>query len=185
MDEARRERFRRLFQRFGMPQPPEDLCDAAARMYRREYLQARRAMAGAEALLEAVRSQARVAIVSNNMLQEQQEKLEYCRLASHVDALIVSEEAGISKPDPQIFRIALDAVGAAAHEAVMLGDSWAADIEGARAAGIRPVWFNPARLPSPQPSANVAEIYSLEPAEKVLRVLLGVSSKARARARQP
>ena len=29
-----------------------------------------------------------------------------------------------------------------AEDAVMVGDSWAADVEGARAAGIRPIWFN-------------------------------------------
>ena len=31
----------------------------------------------------------------------------------------------------------------------MVGDSWAADIEGARAAGIRPIWFNRAGRPPP------------------------------------
>ena len=171
MDEARIERFRRLFQRFGVTAEP-DVCAEAAAMYRREYLDARRAMAGADALLRAVRRRATVGIVTNNLLQEQREKLEHCGLSAHVDALVVSETAGVSKPDPRIFAIALEELGVKPHEAVMLGDSWSADIAGARAAGIRAVWFNPRRLPSPDPSLGVAELHALEPTGLALEVLL-------------
>lgn len=172
LDEAREERFRRLFERFGVAAPAE-ACAAAAKLYRAEYLAARRAVAGAEALLRAVRRRARVGIVSNNVLQEQQEKLEYCRLAPHVDALIVSAEAGVSKPDPGIFAIALDALGVRADEAVMVGDSWSADVVGARGAGIAAVWFNPLGVPAPDPGWRVAELRSLEATPETLRLLLG------------
>ena len=37
----------------------------------------------------------------------QQAKLEYCGLAPMVDALVASEDVGVSKPDPELFRIAL------------------------------------------------------------------------------
>jgi HAD superfamily hydrolase (TIGR01549 family) len=181
IDAARRERFRRLFLRFGF-EAPDDLSASAASQYRREYLEARRPMAGAQALLEAARARVRIGVVSNNLLQEQKEKLDHCGLAAHVDALVVSEEAGVSKPDPAIFEIALKAVGAHADEAVMLGDSWSTDIVGARTAGIRAVWFNPLRLESPEPELDIPELYSLEPTADALAILL--SSPARARARQ-
>ena len=170
MDAARRERFRRLFACFGSA-APDSLCAEAAGQYRRDYVDARRAVAGAETLLAAVRQHASIAIVSNNMLQEQEDKLEYCRLAPYVDALVVSERAGCSKPDPEIFRITLDTLGVDAGEAVMVGDSWTADIDGARAAAIRPVWFNPLRVPSPDPGLDVAELYSLEPTAAALAVI--------------
>ena len=83
-------------------------------------MEARRAVAGAASLVAAVRSRAKVGIVSNNMLQEQRDKLEFCGLSAHVDALIVSEEAGVSKPDPAIFRMALDALGVTADQ---IGDA--------------------------------------------------------------
>lgn len=170
IDEARRERFRRLFLRFGV-EDAEKLSSAAASQYRRKYLEARRAIAGAPALLEAIHGRARIGIVSNNLLQEQQEKLEHCALAPYVDALIVSEQTGVSKPDPAIFEIALTALRVRPDEAVMLGDSWAADIVGARAASVRVVWFNPLRLPSPETHWGVPEVYSLEPASVVMEVL--------------
>ena len=170
IDDARRERFRRVFSAIDAPLD-DATVDAVAAAYRRGYVAARRALDGAAALLTAVRPYARVAIVSNNLLDEQREKLEFCGLAPLVDALVVSEEAGIAKPDPAIFHIALERVGSSAADAVMLGDSWAADIVGAARAGIRAVWFNPLRKPRPADPPGVAEIASLAP-EDALPVLL-------------
>ncbi len=171
MDEARRERFRRLFAGCGIP-VSEELCATTARKYRDDYMDARRAVAGARSLVAAVRSRAKVGIVSNNMLLEQRDKLEFCGLTAYVDALIVSETAGVAKPDPAIFRMALDALRVSADETVMLGDSWSADVVGARAAGIRAVWFNPMRSPSPDPDLGVRELHALEPVEGAIAYLL-------------
>ncbi len=170
LDDARVERFRRLFEVSGIA-AETDVARAAAAMYREEYQAARRAVTGAAALLEALRRRARVGIVSNNVLAEQQEKLRYCELAAHVDVLIVSEETGTVKPDPAIFQVALDRLGATAAEAVMVGDSWAADVVGARRAGIRAIWFNPDARPRPEPSTEVAELRALEPLDEVLGVI--------------
>ena len=65
---------------------------------------------------------------------------------------MVSEAVGVSKPDPAIFEHALRALGCDAADAVMVGDSWAADVEGARGAGIRPIWFNRAGRRAPAAS---------------------------------
>jgi putative hydrolase of the HAD superfamily len=170
LDEAREERFRRLFQAVGVS-PDDDTVREAARHYREGYLRVRQPVAGAARLLGLVKKRALVGIVSNNLLEEQQEKLRHCRLDAYVDALVVSEEAGMSKPDPEIFNIALRRLGCAAAEAVMVGDSWAADIIGAHAAGIRPVWFNPAGKPSPDPDAAIGELRTLEPAEDAVALI--------------
>lgn len=50
-----------------------------------------------------------------------------------------SEEMGVEKPDPRIFALALERIGAGAEEAVYVGDSFEADVEGARGAGILPI----------------------------------------------
>jgi putative hydrolase of the HAD superfamily len=98
--------------------------------------------------------------------------MQHCGLAPYIDALVVSEEAGISKPDPAIFEIALTRLAAAPHEAVMIGDSWAADVEGAHAAGIHAIWFNPDGLPSPDPARGVPELRLLEPADAAVSAIL-------------
>jgi YjjG family noncanonical pyrimidine nucleotidase len=172
LDDARRERFRKVFAALGVRLDDRDVALTAA-AYRDGYKSARRALAGAVELLEAVRPHARVAIVTNNLLEEQQDKLEYCGLAALVDVLIASEDVGVSKPDPAIFDIALRRLGATAGEAVMVGDSWANDVAGAARAGIRAVWFNPDRRPVPEEPAGVAAIEALSPATEILPLLLG------------
>jgi putative hydrolase of the HAD superfamily len=97
----------------------------------------------------------------------------------YVDVLVVSEEAGISKPDPGIFQIALDRLEVRAGETVMVGDSWANDIAGARRAGIRAVWFNPRRLAKPEADTAVHEIAALTPVEPVIAVLFGSGDAVR------
>ena len=171
LDDARRERFRRVFLALGVTLDPAAV-NAVATAYRSGYMTSRRALAGAAALLTEVRRRARIVIVTNNLLDEQQDKLQYCGLAPLVDALVASEDVGVSKPDPDIFRIALDRAGVSADEAVMVGDSWANDIAGARNAGIRAVWFNPDRRPRPEEPPDVLEIDTLVPADVIAMLLL-------------
>jgi putative hydrolase of the HAD superfamily len=54
-----------------------------------------------------------------------------------VDAVIGSRAHGVTKPDPTIFRVVLEALDVEPAEAVMVGDSPEDDVEGARALGMR------------------------------------------------
>jgi YjjG family noncanonical pyrimidine nucleotidase len=179
LEYARQERFRRLFAAFGAT-PGEEAIVRVAETYRDAYRRIRRPIAGAAALLAAIKERVRVGIVSNNLLEEQQEKLRHCALDRFIDVLVVSEEAGVSKPDPGIFEIALERLECRAAEAVMIGDSWTADIIGAVAAGIRPIWFNPLRQPRPALAAGaaVAELHALEPIPEVMQVIFATGSFA-------
>ena len=177
LDEARRERFRRVFAALGLQMSDEAVAGAAS-AYRSGYVAERRATEGAAELLAALAPRVRIGIVSNNLLDEQQDKLQFCGLDRYVDALVVSGDVGISKPEPGIFRIALERLGVHADEAVMVGDSWAADVTGARRAGIRAIWFNPLRRPRPTDrwADEIVEIDSLTPADCVVPLLLETSS---------
>lgn len=170
LETARRERFRRLLAASGGA-ASDALAARLAATYRDTYRESRRAVAGAAELLAAVKQRARIGIVSNNLLDEQQEKLRTCALDAFVDALVVSEEIGVSKPDPAIFRVALERIGCAPGDAVMVGDSWSADVTGARAAGIRAVWFNPRRLAAPDESVVVAQLESFEPVSDAMGII--------------
>jgi putative hydrolase of the HAD superfamily len=178
LDDARVERFRRLFGAVG-PAADDETARGAAAAYRERYLAARQAVSGAAELLRAVRARARVGIVSNNLFEEQRQKIRTCGLEPLVDALVVSEEVGASKPDPAIFRAALERLDCRPDEAVMIGDSWPADVLGARAAGIRAIWFNRRRVARPEPLADVEEITALEPPELVLALVFGERRRPR------
>jgi HAD superfamily hydrolase (TIGR01509 family) len=170
VDEARRIRLARLFADADMSATDADL-DVAVDAYRRGYVGAWCAIEGAAALLERLRRDARIAIVSNNTRDEQLGKLRACGLDHLVDAVVVWEDVRIAKPDPAMFQVALERVGATASDAVVLGDSWQADVLGAAAAGIRAVWFNRRGVECPD-AALAIEIRALVPTESIARVIL-------------
>jgi putative hydrolase of the HAD superfamily len=57
--------------------------------------------------------------------------------------VIDSDAVGVAKPDPAIFRIALEATGVAPERALHIGDTVGADVDGALAAGVRPLHLDP------------------------------------------
>jgi putative hydrolase of the HAD superfamily len=175
LDEARAVRFGAIARDCGAPSvSAAELAGA----YREAYQRSRRAVPGALELLRALRARARVCVVSNNLVVEQVEKLAHLEMTDLVDVLVISEEVGVAKPDPEIFRIALARCHTPAHAAVMLGDSWTADVLGARAAEIRAVWFNRSNRPCPAPE-QCLELISLWPTEQVIERLLGAAPAAR------
>jgi FMN phosphatase YigB (HAD superfamily) len=60
-------------------------------------------------------------------------------LAPHLEFLAFSNEVGVPKPDPQIFRVALEALDAPPEAAVHVGDLLRTDIFGARALGMKTI----------------------------------------------
>ena len=170
VDEAREERFRRLLAAAGAPARPEAVVAAAAR-YRDLYVASRRPVPGAVAILAALARRVRLGVVSNNILAEQESKLDQFGMRGLVGALVVSADVGVSKPDPAIFEIALTQLGVTAGETVMVGDSWASDIVGATRAGLRAVWLNRTGEPCPDPTL-ATEIRSLEPTASVVGAIL-------------
>jgi putative hydrolase of the HAD superfamily len=62
-------------------------------------------------------------------------------LAPLFDAIIDSGRVGIAKPDPRIFALTLDELDIKPDVVVHVGDSWAADVEGALAAGWNAIWY--------------------------------------------
>lgn len=95
------------------------------------------------------RSGVAVAVVSNfdGTLERSLARANVCQVGHgagvRIAAVFDSGAFGWAKPDPRIFEAALDALGVPASHAVHVGDTVAADVAGARNAGIRPLHFDP------------------------------------------
>ena len=63
-------------------------------------------------------------------------------LARYFERSLAARDAGALKPHPRIFEMLLAAAGVPASRALHVGDDPEADVEGARRAGIQPVWLN-------------------------------------------
>lgn len=82
-------------------------------------------------------------IITNGFAETQATKMSASGLTPFFKSVITSEEVGASKPDPVIFRYALKQGSANRSRSAMVGDNLAADIRGARRAGMHQVYFNP------------------------------------------
>lgn len=98
-------------------------------------------MADAIEILDYLSSKYILTLISNGFREVQYKKINSSGIGHYFSHIVLSEEAGALKPDPQIFEHALQLNGASAHEAIMIGDSYEADIRGAQNAGIDQVYF--------------------------------------------
>jgi HAD superfamily hydrolase (TIGR01549 family) len=107
----------------------------------------------------------RLAVVTNGPSDVQREKIGAVDIAKHVDVIVVSGEQGAAKPDPSIFRMALDEFGVGSEDAWCVGDSLAIDVAGSRDAGMAAIWVNrldeKAPIGSPRPDVEVTSLAAL------------------------
>jgi putative hydrolase of the HAD superfamily len=94
----------------------------------------------------------RLGIVSNadGLIGERLRELEIAQvgpgLGVEIECVIDSGAVGVMKPDPRIFRLALDAMGLEPGDAWYVGDMPAIDVVGARRAGLHAVLVDPLDL---------------------------------------
>ncbi len=99
-------------------------------------------------LLEYLRPSYKMYILSNGFREVQFKKLTNSGLAKYFERMILSEDANIQKPHKEIFDFALKTTNSRRNETLMIGDSWDADIVGARNAKMDQLWLNPEKLPA-------------------------------------
>lgn len=132
------ERFRRVAAELGLAGLPLERISAF-------YLDAlSRQHALLPGALGAVRALARVfplALITNGIAAVQRRRLAASPVTPYFRAIVISEEAGVAKPDPAIFAPALRAIGVAAGEVLYVGDSVSSDMAAARNAGMDFCWL--------------------------------------------
>jgi putative hydrolase of the HAD superfamily len=89
--------------------------------------------------IEALRDAGLRLGVISNWVWGGPELLHDVELAQHFDGVVVSARVGFQKPDPGIFRHALELLDVTPDKAIHVGDSYQADVLGARRVGITPV----------------------------------------------
>ncbi|MCG2461751.1 YjjG family noncanonical pyrimidine nucleotidase [Flavobacteriaceae bacterium F89] len=93
-------------------------------------------------ILEYLKPRYRLHIITNGFQEIQDRKLNNSNIMGYFDQVVNSEMAGVKKPDPIIFRMALDRAGTVPQRSIMIGDDLEADILGAKAVGFNVLHFN-------------------------------------------
>ena len=136
LNEVRREGFRRMLEDVG--RPDKELAARLGDIYYETKYSLEALFEDVRPALETLTTRLTLGIISDGNTYPRQLGLEDLIAFS-----VYSEHhGGIEKPDPRIFRIALEEAGCAPHQMVHVGDDLEGDVAGAQNAGIRAVWLN-------------------------------------------
>ena len=120
-----------------------------------------------------------LALVTNGAPDLQREKIQGANLARFFDAILISGEVGIGKPDCRLFKLALEALATSPSETVMIGDSLNRDILGAQRAGLKGIWMNRLEGEADSPVVPNAQITNLNQIQELLPTLADSNIKIR------
>lgn len=97
---------------------------------------------GAIELLEYLKPNYKLHIITNGFEEVQSLKLEKSGIKKYFDAIVTSESVGVKKPNPRVFNHSLSLVKTTSKNSIMIGDNLEADIIGALNCGIQSIHFN-------------------------------------------
>lgn len=122
----------------------DDTARELQRVYATSSGEAMALFPGMDKVLDECRRHAQIGVISNGRGARQRDKLRILGIDRWVNpnAIFISDELGMAKPDPGIFRFACSGVGARPERSIYVGDSLASDVPGALDAGMRVVWFH-------------------------------------------
>jgi putative hydrolase of the HAD superfamily len=140
--ELRHSRFRAAFSHFSI-RNNDQLSEEFSAEYLRLCPLKSHLIPGAKETLTALRISYRLHVITNGFMEIQQLKIASSGIEDYFDLVLCSEEVGFNKPHPEIFRRGLRLASAKASESVMVGDTYEADIVGAKEVGMHTILFNP------------------------------------------
>ena len=81
-------------------------------------------------------------ILSNGFKEVTYHKCELSGIHNYFKTITNADEINVRKPNPDIYRYALNKAGAVPENSVMIGDDWIADVEGAKCFGMNVIYFD-------------------------------------------
>ncbi len=93
-------------------------------------------------LLGYLKEQYQLHIITNGFEEVQDIKLRKSNIKPYFDVIVTSESVGVKKPNIKVFNFALEQAGVNPENAVMIGDSYEADIMGALNAGMHAIFYS-------------------------------------------
>ena len=106
-----------------------------------------------------------LALITNGASDTQRDKLRALGMESCFDAIVISGEIGVAKPDSSVFGLALARLDVEREHVWHVGDSLMTDVAGAKAAGLTAVWLNRGGLSrskgDPEPDVEIRSLSDL------------------------
>src|SRR5579875_1017527 len=142
------ERFARVLRRLGMKQAAEieSLAEALTRTHMEAVRGATSIPPGHKELVELLALRYRLGLLSNfDEARTGRRIVADTGVATLFEAVVISAEVGIRKPNPKIFALILERLGLPPDRILFVGDTLYDDVLGAKRAGIPVVWLRRGR----------------------------------------
>lgn len=123
--------------------PMPGIGDSINEAYLEEMPKQLKLVPGAVTVLDYLHPKYKMSIITNGFREVQVDKLIQSGLKKYFDKVFISEEVGAQKPHKKIFEHAVKSMNAPKKKSLMIGDSWDADIIGARLFGMDQVYYCP------------------------------------------
>ncbi|MET4081257.1 putative hydrolase of the HAD superfamily [Pedobacter sp. UYP30] len=146
-DHLRAARFHKTFLQLGLK--PDDIPQQFEEDYVNISPTKTNLFAGAIEVLQVLQKNYELHIISNGFKTTTLTKMNLSNLNPYFKNVIISEDVGVNKPNPQIFKYALDKANANKSQSIMIGDSIEADIDGALNFGMDAIFFNATKKEKP------------------------------------
>ncbi len=119
-----------------------------------------------EELLETGR---RLCLITNGLKEVQRPRIAKAEIGGYFEAIVVSDEIGVSKPHSGFFEHAFSEIGHPEKETVIVvGDSLSSDIQGGNNYGLDTCWYNPEKKDNISGHSPTYEIHQLEHLKRVI-----------------
>ncbi len=140
-EELRYQRLKKTFDRIGVS-VEDQIIDLLSEEYIAHLSSFNHIFPKTNETLEYLHSKYNLHIITNGFQEIQDKKLKNANIYHYFDQIVNSEMAGVKKPNPRIFELALKNAKVQAKNALMVGDNLEADILGAKAVGFHALHFN-------------------------------------------
>jgi putative hydrolase of the HAD superfamily len=110
-----------------------------------------------ETLQELRSRKVALGLVTNGLIRSQRPKIEALGIAGYFGAILISEEQGVRKPEPEIYHRAMALLGSVRQTTWFVGDHPEADIEGAARVGLKTIWKRNDCWPAPEKADGVIQ----------------------------
>jgi putative hydrolase of the HAD superfamily len=117
---------------------------------------------GALELLDYLKSNYRLHIITNGFAEVQYKKLHNSGISNYFISVTNSEMAGVKKPNPKIFEHAIAQAKTTKDKSIMIGDCIDADVKGALLFGMDAIFFNAQNATAPAEIKQVKKLLDLK-----------------------
>lgn len=153
------ERFKRLSDKLSIKFDEAEF----AKSYMRHLADASFLFDESTELIEALNKNYTLSIVTNGLTDVQNKRIRKSVIGKYFNAIIVSEEVEVSKPNPKIFEFALNNTDKS--QVLVVGDSLTSDIQGGINLGVDTCWYNPNKIVNKteiKPTYEISNLFQLK-----------------------